>query len=360
MNTDTDLEVDRYNEATSFAGAGFNPDDLQGAMRQYNPQTKRNDIMTELSAGGFVKVGEEELPQPSAMVNAPMQPEIQEDVSTQLAETPDDRFARMQQSTQEYMDQPGAFDEFVPEVVKGIFDGTLVSPSKFLKENFNIYDPLYLQIVDPKTGEFEFRIKLLSRQEKQELDAQIAAGELPYAFDFEQLVEESETAGVGAQFGRGMAQFLAAFAGLGKAFNIGKGTLSLTARSGAAGFLAFEGDEGRLTDLLVEIGAPEFLILDFLKTDPSDPDYIGRSKTLIEELFLGGIVETALLAKNFGKTFRSIKDGDVPAEELDAAVSEGNNGLKGIMQTVVDRINQPGQMPTVGSNFGNVGQIVAK
>jgi len=340
MNTDTDLEVDRYNEATSFAGAGFSPDDLQGAMRQYNPQTKRNDIMTELSAGGYVKVGEEELPQPEAMVNAPMQP----------GQTPDDRFLQMQKSTNEYASQPGAFDEFVPEVIKRIFDGGIVSPAKLIEDNITgKTGGLQFQIVNPQTGEFEPRLRIVSAEERQALDAQMQAGEAPYAYDFERLVKESETAGVGTEFAGSMAQFLAAFAGVGKLFNIGKGTVGLATRSASADFLAFKGDEGRLTDLLLEMGVPENQVTNFLRTDPNDPDYVGRFKTSLEGGAFGIVADGTFRA--IGKTYRSLKDGDVPAEELDAAVNEGNNRLKGIMQTVVDRINQPGQMPTV-SSFG--------
>jgi len=309
MNTDTDLEVDRYNEATSFAGAGFSTDDLQGAMRQYNPQTKRNDIMTELSAGGYVKVGEEELPQPEAMVNAPMQP----------GQTPNDRFLQMQKSTNEYASQPGAFDEFVPEVIKRIFDGGIVSPAKLIEDNITgKTGGLQFQIVNPQTGEFEPRLRIVSAEERQALDAQMQAGEAPYAYDFERLVKESETAGVGTEFAGSMAQFLAAFAGVGKLFNIGKGTVGLATRSASADFLAFKGDEGRLTDLLLEMGVPENQVTNFLRTDPNDPDYVGRFKTSLEGGALGIVADGTFRA--IGKTYRSLKDGDVPAEELDAAV----------------------------------------
>jgi hypothetical protein len=346
---DLDDEVIRFMEATELQKANLPLEDLYGKVTQFNQQTRRNDIFVPLQSGGFTKVGEEDLPQPEVMADAPMQPEIQQEVSAQPAETPDDRFARMQQSTKEYAAQPGAFDEFVPEVAKGMARGGFIRPAQFLKDNFDVYDPLALQIVDPKTGEFAPKLLILSRQEKEQLDAQMQAGELPYAFDVEQLLETSEQAGSMSEMAGSMAQFIGAFAGLGKLFSIGKGTVGLATRAASADFLAFKGDEGRITDLLLEMGVPENQVTNFLRTDPNDLDYVGRFKTALEGAALGVVADGTIRA--IGKTFRSIKDGDVLAEELDAAVKEGNAGLKGIMQTVVDRINQPGQMPTV-SSFG--------
>ena len=74
MNIDTDLEIQRYQEATDMLSHAFNPEELVGLPRQYNPLSKRNLIMQELPSGGYVQVGEEDLPQPQVMSTAPKQP----------------------------------------------------------------------------------------------------------------------------------------------------------------------------------------------------------------------------------------------------------------------------------------------
>lgn len=74
MNIDTDLEIQRYQEATDMLSHAFNPEELVGLPRQYNPLSRRNLIMQELPSGGYVQVGEEDLPQPQVMSTAPQQP----------------------------------------------------------------------------------------------------------------------------------------------------------------------------------------------------------------------------------------------------------------------------------------------
>ena len=62
IQIDTDEEMDKYAEADLIAK---NPPPV-GAVKEktvnYNPTTGRNDVLTPLSAGGYVKIGDEELP----------------------------------------------------------------------------------------------------------------------------------------------------------------------------------------------------------------------------------------------------------------------------------------------------------
>ena len=62
IQIDTDEEMDKYAEAELIAQ---NPPPV-GAVKEktvnYNPTTGRNDVLTPLSAGGYVKIGDEELP----------------------------------------------------------------------------------------------------------------------------------------------------------------------------------------------------------------------------------------------------------------------------------------------------------
>lgn len=203
---------------------------------------------------------------------------------------------------------PGMFEGAVSETVKGLARGGLVNPSKFLKENFNLYDPLVFQIVDPKTGEFDPQLKIVSREEKTEIDRAIAAGEMPFALDFEQLVQSDTEAGPGAKMIGGLSQFVGAFAGVGKLFKVGSGLVGAASQGAAADFLGFEGNEGRLTDLLLELGVPENRVTDFLRTDPNDPDYVGRFKNALE----GGVL--GVIADQIAPVYRMIKEGGSKTE----------------------------------------------
>jgi hypothetical protein len=200
---------------------------------------------------------------------------------------------------------PGVFEGTLSEIGKGLVRGGIVEPSRFVKENFNLYDPLVFQVVDPRTGEFDPQLRIVSREEKAEIDRAIAAGEMPYAVDFEQLFERGDAAetGPGAAMLGDIAQFMGAYAGVGKLFRIGKGITGGMTQGAAADFFGFGGDEGRITDLLLELGVPDNMVTDFLRTDPNDPDYVGRFKNALEGGVLGGLIE------QIGPVYRLIKEG---------------------------------------------------
>ena len=343
LSDDTDFEISKYYEASDMIDAGINPAIEKNKKSVFNPETGINDVLLPMSSGGYVKISEEA---PEVMAEAPMQPAMPSVADlgptggvTDVTRSPM-RLAGVVPS------KTSSSSNVISETVKGLARGGIVRPAQFLKENFDIYDPLVIQIVNPVTGEFDPDLKILSREEKEQLDADMAAGNLPYAFDFEKIVETSENAGIAAQLAGGISQFVGAFAGLGKLFRIGKGITGGITQGAAADFLAFRGDEGRITDLLLEMGVDESLVPSFLVTDPNDPDYVGRFKTAFEGGVFGGLAEPAIRA--IGKTYRGIKDGDMPAEEIDQAVEAGKQSL---LQTVIQRLNQPGPMPTT-SMFG--------
>ncbi len=136
----------------------------------------------------------------------------------------------------------------------------------------------------------------------------IAAGEMPFALDFEQLVQSDTEAGPGAKMIGGLSQFVGAFAGVGKLFKVGSGLVGAASQGAAADFLGFEGNEGRLTDLLLELGVPENRVTDFLRTDPNDPDYVGRFKNALE----GGVL--GVIADQIAPVYRMIKEGGSKTE----------------------------------------------
>jgi hypothetical protein len=106
----------------------------------------------------------------------------------------------------------------------------------------------------------------------------------------------------------GLSQFVGAFAGVGKLFKVGSGLVGAASQGAAADFLGFEGNEGRLTDLLLELGVPENRVTDFLRTDPNDPDYVGRFKNALE----GGVL--GVIADQIAPVYRMIKEGGSKTE----------------------------------------------
>jgi len=391
FNTTLDEELDRYANAENAIAANLGSN-LNDTKKQYNVATNKNEFFKKNQGGGYVKVFEQELTaledaqmynqslldkgftptrddfyaagfddaiineggfinvQPKSGITEP----LTEDVQQQAFDLGFDVVSPEKQSL---------FEDSTSEIIKGLVRGGLVRPAQFLKENFNIYDPLVFQVIDPQTGEFDPAIKILSREEKAELDQKMAAGELPYAFDFEELVETDEEAGAGAQVMGTFAQFIGAYAGLGKLFRLGKNIFVGGMTQGAAAdFMAFRGDEGRLSDILYELGVPENQIVNFLQTDPNDPDYVGRFKTALEGGVLGTVAEPILLG--IGKAFRAVKDGDIAKEQvlpfIDMAKDNMRDTLSNVVKDVAERLNQPGQMPPLGSNLGNAGDEINK
>jgi len=387
FNSTLDEELDRYINAEEALAANVGSN-LNNTKKVFNVASNSNEYYTELFGGGNVKLHEQPL---TALEDAQMYNQSLLDQG--ITPTKDDFYAAgfddaiineggfinvqpksgiTEPLTEDVQQQAfdlgfdvvspekqSLFEDGTSEIIKGLVRGGLVRPAQFLKENFDIYDPLVFQVVDPQTGEFDPAIKILSREEKAELEQKMAAGELPYAFDFEELVETNEEAGAGAQVMGTFAQFIGAYAGLGKLFRLGKNIFVGGMTQGAAAdFMAFRGDEGRLSDILYELGVPENQIVNFLQTDPNDPDYVGRFKTALEGGVLGTVAEPILLG--IGKAFRAVKDGDIAKEQvlpfIDMAKDNMRDTLSNVVKDVGERLKQPGQMPPLGSNLGNVGQ----
>ena len=195
-------------------------------------------------------------------------------------------------------EQPGFFDGAISETIKGLVRGGIVEPAKFVSQTLGETNRTLFQIVDPQTGEFDPQIRIVSAEEIANME------KMPFApVALEELLKTDPQAGTGAQIAGGVGQFVGAFAGVGKLFKIGKGLLGATTQGAAADFLGFGGNDGRLTDVLLELGVPENRVTDFLRTDPNDPDYVGRFKNALEGAVLGGLVD------QIAPVFRLIKDG---------------------------------------------------
>jgi len=326
MLWNTDDEMNRYDEADLLLGIK-SPQMLANTKSVFNTDTGETDLLAPLPSGGFVKLASQA---PEVMVESPAMPGVVQPFSGQPVPLPVEgplaRAAELKPKPKQDTAQLGFFDNATSEIGKGLIRGAIVEPANFLKDNFGLYDPLVVQLVDPITGEFDFDIKILSREEKADLDARMAAGEMPYAISLDELVASDETAGTGSQAIGGMAQFVGAFAGLGKLFRVGQGFKAGMTQGAAADFLGFDGSDAGITDLLLGFGVPDAMLPDFLEKDPNDPDYIGRLQAAFEGAVIGGAIEK--LIPLVGKVFRSIKDGDVPAEVVNQSISDGKEAMR--------------------------------
>jgi hypothetical protein len=359
----TDEELERYYEAEATLRARIPMEGNAALKFEHDPVTKRENAYFPLSSGGYVKIGDRAVTPAQAAETDVLaaEREIQNDArgpigdviggaggptmedyeaagfteaevleynaqrsvaaeTNLMAAAQEPGFGPAATLTEDQMqfgeevgadfmriaeEPPGVFEGTLSEIVKGLARGGIVEPSRFVKENFNLYDPLVFQVVDPRTGEFDPQLRIVSREEKAEIDRAIAAGEMPYAVDFEQLFERGDAAetGPGAALLGDISQFMGAYAGVGKLFRIGKGITGGMTQGAAADFFGFGGDEGRITDLLLELGVPDNMVTDFLRTDPNDPDYVGRFKNALEGGVLGGLIE------QIGPVYRLIKEG---------------------------------------------------
>ena len=195
FNSTLDDELDRYINAEEALAANVGSN-LNNTKKVFNVASNSNEFYTELLGGGNVKLHEQPL---TALEDAQMY--NQSLLNKGFTPTRDDFYAAgfddaiineggfinvqpksgiTEPLTEDVQQQAFdlGFDVVSPEkqslcenstseIIKGLVRGGLVRPAQFLKENFNIYDPLVFQVINPQTGEFDPAIKILSREEKQ-------------------------------------------------------------------------------------------------------------------------------------------------------------------------------------------------
>jgi Zn/Cd-binding protein ZinT len=398
FNSTLDDELDRYINAEEALAANVGSN-LNNTKKVYNVASNTNDFYTELLGGGNVKVHEEPL---TALEDAQMY--NQSLLNKGFTPTRDDFYAagfddaiineggfinvqpksgiteplteEVQQQAFDLgfdvvspVDKP-IFKGTIKEIIKALAKGSITNPAKMLENldtpedsKFDLSGGIGFQIFDPETGEFDPAIKILSGNERDEINQKIQSGEFTNAVNLGSLLQVDEESGGGAKVLGSFAQFIGAYAGIGKFFRFGKSNFMKGFTGGAAAdFLAFEGNEGRLSDMIYDVGEafgveiPQNVIVDFMQTDPTDPDYVGRFKNALEGGFIGVLAEPILIG--LGKTFRFLKDRDITQEQVLPFVKAATNNMQETFSTVVknvgERLNQPGQMPPLGSNFGNV------
>jgi len=115
-------------------------------------------------------------------------------------------------------------------------------------------------------------------------------------------------------------------AGVQKAAKIGKQVL----QGGIADFVAFDGQDQRLSNLIESVPALKNPVTEYLQADPNDNELEGRFKNVIEGLFLESGQQA--LAPLFTRGVKAIKDYKVKVNaglDPDVAAREANEALKG-------------------------------
>ena len=345
---DTDDEMNRYDEAALYAKT-VKPDLAPGIRSSFNVGTGQTDLLAPLPSGGFVKLGSQApeitVEAPEIMMEAPAMPGMGADAALPV-EGPIARAAEqtaletepatvkrkpMQFSARAGQSaSPSAQAEAVKEVTKGLARGGIVEPAQFIDETAGGMGGIQFQIVNPETGEFDPAIRIVSAEERAETQRRMAAGELPFAFDLETLTQADTDASGVAQAAGGIAQFVGAYAGIGKLFRVGSGFKAGMTQGAAADFLGFDGSDASITDMLLEMGVPDEMLPDFLEKDPNDPDYVGRFQAAVEGAGLGAVIEKGLIPI-LGLAFRAVKDKDVPVDAARQAIQQGKLMMQGAL-----------------------------
>ena len=342
----TDEEMERYMEADMIRRARIPMEGNAALKFEHDPVTKRENAYFPLSSGGYVKIGDRAVtPEQAAETDVlAAEREIQNDARGPISEvmggaggpTLEDyeaagfteaevvQFQAQEQArvlsqpgievpvqlTEEQMQfgeevgapmlsatpgsegvgldfeipEPRALERLAVAIGKGLVEGTFVSPLQFVLDTFGVQEPQVVQDLD----------QALQLDE----DASVLLEQLP----------------------KGIAQFFGPFAAVGKLLRLGRGFLPTMGQAAAADFLGFEGNEGRLTDVLLEFGLPPNAITEMLRTDPNDPEYIGRIKNAAEGALLGIPIEAV------ARVVGALRSGS--AKELEDSLSEMQQGAQ--------------------------------
>ena len=341
MFNNTDNELRRYEEAELYS-ATATPDMFSDIKSQFNTVTGQTDLLAPLPSGGFVRLASQA---PEIMVEAPAMPGMGADaplpVEGPIARAAEQTALETEPATVKRKPMqfsaragqsasPSAQAEVAKEVTKGLARGGIVEPAQFIDETAGGMGGIQFQIVNPETGEFDPAIRIVSAEERAETQRRMAAGELPFAFDLETLTQADTDASGVAQAAGGIAQFVGAYAGIGKLFRVGSGFKAGMTQGAAADFLGFDGSDASITDMLLEMGVPDEMLPDFLEKDPTDPDYVGRFQAAVEGAGLGAVIEKGLIPI-LGLAFRAVKDKDVPVDAARQAIQQGKLMMQGAL-----------------------------
>lgn len=233
-------------------------------------------------------------------------------------------------------------------IASGLYEGVYAQPANLLDATTGVVKWRYASPVEMweryQSGEDVGWMDVLGRVEGEYVSPDKVQAAMKDG-TWHRLAENDPLIGVGedtytGKFINDASQFVGAFVGLGKVFKTGQLALSssravraggVAAQSGAATFVGYAGNEGRITDMLLDMGVPDEVLPDFLETDPDDSEAMGRLKNVVEEGPLGALGVFAV------KAFRAIKKGDEAA--LEAVMKEAEEAQKAISNEVNERID---------------------
>lgn len=217
-------------------------------------------------------------------------------------------------------------------IAGGLYDGVVVNPADLLASTFGD-----IKIYNERNGEW---FDYVSAEEYNAEKKAVQAGELAPTYG-EELTNKITSMGEDTFTGKFIndaSQFFGAYAGLGKVVKSSQ-KLVEGAKIAGATFLAYQGNEGRITDLLLDLGVPDAMLPDFLETDPNDSEAMGRLKNVIEEGPLGALGVLGV------KLYRAARSGDEVAVEQ--AVKEAAEAAEKTKTKIGERIEAEVDTPKV-------------
>ncbi len=353
LNNLTDYEVEKYIEAENIIKSGINAQSTKNKKSVFNPETGTHDILTQMASGGYVKIGEESLdleatrpgsillngkeygretpeyqryypdpePQPNVMSTSPSMGAI-----AQTEETP---FVSMQTRIEDAkayansLGNPTAQDllaaGYTPDVINAVMGNTAQDnmPNQVART-----EPLSTEEVEnvirsggSVMGEYDPTLRETGKVQLSEYLLGLAEGSLEEELRAQGLTEDQINTQLEAEMPRlkNEATVLSdMFFGSPNSLGIGVGDFVtagiMDIQEGARLF-----KQGRTTG--------------------------GADRGLGALLVLAGLAEATGVGKLISKPLKKV------IEKTRAGLAD-----------VGERLNQPGQMPTLGSNFGNIGQ----
>ena len=326
LSNDTDLEMEKYFEAETLSFAGLDPAIIKNKKSIFNPETKTNEILTPMDKGGYFKIGEEPV---EVMSEAPKQPVMPSNNTDELplnlaaqnvatyAKRLENDFGKFEVADLEAAGYTGEQIEAGMNLMKPAQETPSVQPMTQEELATAIangepmigpYDPTLREegVVAIKSFVIDLAVNGL-RDELLEANPNLTEQEIQQEIDARMPEFENNASvysnmffGTGNPLGVGIADFA---------------TLGLMDMQEGARMFAQGRDQGEGGDVV--------------------------KRALGAALMLAGAAEATGVGYGFGKLLkRGIK-------AIEPRISNMGNVVK-------QRINQPGEMPTVGSLGGNM------
>ena len=325
-NYSVDDEMGKYIDAFEIKQANINMQSFPHSPRRFNPNTNRNDVLAQMENGGYIKVGDEEVvrkqPSESLVANlqtdAPAQPTMQENTD-QSMDTPSASI----ESAMEYADTvkrnqgqvtaddmlAAGYDE---NTIKAIGIGADVEPMVLSTQEIENR----LRNGGSFIGEYDPTIRENGRVELTQYLIELAEDSLAEDLRAQGLTQDQIELELQAERPR-----------------IANESRSLSGM--------FFGDE---TTFGIGVG-------DFVTAGVMDIQEGAR-------LFKQGLNNDSVADRSFGAllVLAGIAEATGVGALVGKAIKKSIPTLRAGLADVGERLNQPGQMPTLGSNLGNVGQ----